>query len=267
MRRILAIVAGLVLIGMAWQAPASQAAPSATLHIAFLSAGEVVPGPGDADGGGDIRVSIGWQSGQFCWFLNTTKVAAPLTAVHLHRGSGGATGEIVRELHGPVSDPDPSNCNDLGRDLAKDIVKNLSSYYIDVHNEGFPNGALRGQLDNGAPVSMFPNLSGDQVVPGPGDADGAGGGWMGVSGADLCFSLDFGNVSFPTSAVHLHRGAARVAGEELALLRGPSADPKIGDCVPVGTALAADIQENPQEYYVDMHNEEFPAGAVRGQLR
>jgi hypothetical protein len=32
------------------------------------------------------------------------------------------------------------------RQLARDIVRNPSDYYVNVHNADFPGGALRGQL-------------------------------------------------------------------------------------------------------------------------
>lgn len=269
MRRFIAMVFALVLAGVVWQAAPgpAQAAPGATRYVTLLSAQEVIPGPGDADGDGDLSISIGRKTGTFCWFMNTTNVAAPLTAVHLHRGDVSESGEQVALLEGPTTSTGPAECNDLDRRLVKDIVKQPSAYYIDVHNEEFPDGALRGQLTNGAPVSLFMDFSGGEVVPGPGDANGAGGGPVGLSGTELCFSLTINNVTEPLTAVHLHRGAVGESGEQVALLHSTSADYQIGDCVDIGADLVSEIREHPQGFYIDVHNEEFPGGAVRSQLQ
>ncbi len=37
-------------------------------------------------------------------------------------------------------------------------------------------------------------------------------------------------------------------------------------CVKVDRALALEILKRPADYYVNVHNAEFPGGAVRGQL-
>ena len=39
---------------------------------------------------------------------------------------------------------------------------------------------------------------------------------------------------------------------------------QITGCVPVEPALAADVGQNPSDYYVNVHNAAFPGGAIRG---
>ena len=46
---------------------------------------------------------------------------------------------------------------------------------------------------------------------------------------------------------------------------GAPADGNAADCRSVG-ALAQEILSSPEEYYVNVHNGEYPGGALRGQL-
>jgi hypothetical protein len=39
-----------------------------------------------------------------------------------------------------------------------------------------------------------------------------------------------------------------------------------GGCVEVDRALVRAIIKDPQNYYVNVHNTDFPGGAIRGQL-
>jgi hypothetical protein len=43
-------------------------------------------------------------------------------------------------------------------------------------------------------------------------------------------------------------------------------DPYSGGCTAVDRELALAIITDPGSYYVNVHNAEFPAGALRGQL-
>ena len=62
-------------------------------------------------------------------------------------------------------------------------------------------------------------------------------------------------------AAHIHIGAAGVAGGVAVPL-----SPTSGCVDGVDKDLIKDIRQNPGNYYVNVHNADFPPGAVRGQL-
>ena len=49
-------------------------------------------------------------------------------------------------------------------------------------------------------------------------------------------------------------------------LTTPDAAGKSKACAKADAAVVKDILQTPAGYYVNVHNAEFPAGAVRGQL-
>ncbi|MEJ7819820.1 MAG: CHRD domain-containing protein [Rubrobacteraceae bacterium] len=110
------------------------------------------------------------------------------------------------------------------------------------------------------------SLTGANEVPGPGDPDGTGTAVVSVkpSAERLCFELSVDNIA-PATAAHVHDGPAGVAGPVVVTLTPPS-DGSSEGCVTADKTLLKDIKKNPTEYYVNVHNTEFPAGAVRGQL-
>ncbi len=73
-------------------------------------------------------------------------------------------------------------------------------------------------------------------------------------------------------AAHIHKGARGTNGPVVANLAWPQGG-QAGDCLteneagkfPTGERVQ-DILNNPTQYYVNIHNTEYPAGAIRGQL-
>jgi hypothetical protein len=109
-------------------------------------------------------------------------------------------------------------------------------------------------------------LTGAAEVPGPGDADGTGHVTLTLSAGknQICYELAVSNIGTATAA-HIHSGAADAAGPVLVMLKAPETGSS-KDCVTLDREKILDIIKNPQNYYVNVHNADFPDGAVRGQL-
>lgn len=115
------------------------------------------------------------------------------------------------------------------------------------------------------------DMSDERIV---GDKNGRGSAVVfGIDGdtATLCYSLIVNKIGAATGA-HIHEGAEGENGPVVAFL-APLADGTAGDCLTDGEegkfaegTTAAEILANPGDYYVNVHNEAFPNGAIRGQL-
>lgn len=109
-------------------------------------------------------------------------------------------------------------------------------------------------------------LNGDNVLGGAADSDGWGRARIGIHHAshELCTDLEVRSIGTVTSA-QLYRGRAGEAGEPVSRMERPR-DNDSWDCKQVGAALAEEIETNPSAFYVEIRTEEFPNGAIRGQL-
>lgn len=108
-------------------------------------------------------------------------------------------------------------------------------------------------------------LNGDNV-PGAADSDGWGRARIGIhrTSHELCTDLEVRSIGSVTSA-QIYRGGPGAAGEPVARIERPD-DEDSWDCKQIGEALAQEIESNPSAFYVEIRTEEFPNGAIRGQL-
>jgi hypothetical protein len=114
------------------------------------------------------------------------------------------------------------------------------------------------------PTELTATLLGANEVP-PADPNGEGTAlvFAAPSSPDtLCFVLFVDRIATPTDA-HIHRGAEGVVGPVRVPFKAP-ADGDAAGCTK--TTLATRILNNPQNWYVNVHNARFPSGAIRGQL-
>jgi hypothetical protein len=127
-------------------------------------------------------------------------------------------------------------------------------------------------------------LRGAAEIPGPGDPDGSGRAGIRINEDEerVCFSLRWKSLD-PVLFAHIHAGTEDVAGPvvvtlftagEGGLVTLSERPTDLRACTetfspPEGMGvgeLLQDIENNPDEYYVNVHSTIFPAGAIRGQL-
>jgi hypothetical protein len=119
--------------------------------------------------------------------------------------------------------------------------------------------------------TLIARMTGQQEVPGPGDEDGTGLAKIRLGEDEVCFRVRWDGIAAPHMA-HIHVGAKGVAGPIVVpLFVGetplPETITRVGGCVAADPAVIEAIRADPSGYYVNVHNLDFPAGAIRGQLK
>ena len=112
-----------------------------------LSGTEESPGPGVKDGVGSVVIDI--TGTNVCYDLKATMGEKP-TKAHIHEGAKGASGPVVVDLK-PAFEPGEAaytakSCVDLTPDVAANLLGDPAGYYVNVHSDAHPDGAMRGQL-------------------------------------------------------------------------------------------------------------------------
>lgn len=126
--------------------PASAGKPgTGTLREAELTGAEVVPTPGDLNGSGMGRFHFYPMKHKICYRVTVSGIQTA-TKAHLHMGGVGEEGSSVKLNLLPPRNSARECVRGLGERFIKKIAHNSSSYYVDVHNNEYPGGALRGQL-------------------------------------------------------------------------------------------------------------------------
>ena len=117
-------------------------------------------------------------------------------------------------------------------------------------------------------TTMAASLSGANERPTTGDVDGAGFALV-IIDPDLGtvrYALFVQNIGAPTAA-HIHRGTSDVAGPVVVNFNPSFSNGVASGSVQAGVSpLLNEIIGNPGGFYVNVHNGDFPGGAIRGQL-
>ncbi len=137
------LLASLVIASFAAADGMSAGAPRRT----SLNGAEEAPGPGDGDGTGFAVIRLNVGRARVCWELSWANIVTA-TASHIHRAPFGVQGPVVVPLFvsGTPTSPASGCTENVNPLLIQEIIDFPERFYVNIHNAGFPAGAIRGQL-------------------------------------------------------------------------------------------------------------------------
>ena len=100
----------------------------------------------DEDGTGTATVVLDPEAGTACWEMTVENVD-PILVSHIHEGAAGASGGVVVDLDLDGFEGSSEGCNEAAdADTLQAIIDSPADFYVNVHTEDLPGGAIRGQL-------------------------------------------------------------------------------------------------------------------------
>lgn len=149
MNRRLFVLLAIAAVALVVPTGAVSAADSGRPFATTLTGAAEVPGPGDPDASGSASITLNQGQRTVCFDVSWADVDGTVFASHIHVGAADVAGPVVVTLFtGSFGGTDAvSGCTeDVDRDLIKAIRQTPSGYYVNVHSDVFPGGAVRGQL-------------------------------------------------------------------------------------------------------------------------
>lgn len=149
MKKVIISIAAMLFLASFTLSPVNDLVTSKKVDLVSTSARiytAVLSGPGDPDGMGIATFEFNQGQGTITYTLDVQNIAMA-TAAHLHLGAVGVNGPVVVTLEAPA-DGSSSGVIYLDKETIKEIRKNPSGYYVNIHNAVYPGGALRGQIMN-----------------------------------------------------------------------------------------------------------------------
>jgi CHRD domain len=159
---VLAFMLGL-LASLAFSGVVTAAETTLTATLAGVTEGD---SPGDPDGTGTASIVIDPEAGTACWEL-TAEGIEPVTQSHIHVGAEGVSGDVVVPLDVDGFEGSSEGCIEPMDDAAilQEIVDDPAGYYVNLHTDDFPAGAIRGNLAAGtAPNTAMTTPGADASV-------------------------------------------------------------------------------------------------------
>jgi hypothetical protein len=149
--RLRVVIASSLIFGAAGMAAASPA-QAVTLYSANLAGAQVVPGPGDPDAVGFVDLSFGIDPeqpnrGRICAAWDITDLDPAGASAEIGLGQLGEAGATFAAVTPPDPEGPATDClSDLDLPTVQAIVDDPTGFFVQVRNDEFPDGAIRGQI-------------------------------------------------------------------------------------------------------------------------
>ncbi|HET8777067.1 MAG TPA: CHRD domain-containing protein [Candidatus Limnocylindria bacterium] len=152
-----ALVATLALAGGVFAAETTL-----TADLAGVTEGE---NPGNPDGSGSATITLDPETGDVCWDMTADGIGA-VTQSHIHTGGEGASGPVLIPLDVDGFDGTTEGCtSDVAAADIQMVLDNPAGFYVNLHTEDFPAGAIRGQLEGStSPNTALPAPAGSPLA-------------------------------------------------------------------------------------------------------
>lgn len=251
---------------------------------AVLTGSAEVP-PNSNPGFGNATVTFDETRQNITVTITVTGLGSPINNFHIHEAPPGTNGPVRVDLiglGGTFVGGTMTGTFPIAADVAQRMLKNPATFYVNIHTEALPGGAVRGQLAfaSGGTVTYAAELRpGNEVPPVP-NSNAFGSTFVTFDSINNTIAFDLSSVGIanPTMA-HIHRGVAGVNGPVIinfATSAGAFDDGRVHGAGPVATFASANLtpadltnlglEANAGGFYVNVHSALVPSGEIRGQL-
>lgn len=241
--------------------------------VATLSGANEVPAVA-VSGTGSVSLTFDSGAGTITGSWHLQSPSSNVSAAHIHTGAAGSNGGILVTFAGlPAAGGSFTTSNTgVSASLIQQILANPGSFYVNVHTTNNTGGEVRGQLGMGTscPSGQIVVLlaSGNEVPARTTSAQGMVALTLDGTAGTVTGNWTIVGQASNAVAAHIHQNVPGVNGP---IVVGFSPLPTAGGAfttttAPVNSALIANILQNPNGFYVNVHTADYADGEVRGQL-
>ena len=136
------------------------AAPRSFTFTVMMTGAQEPGGTGDPNASGSATLTLSPGAKEVCYALSWANVGNTtddrVWGGHIHIGPAGVNGDIFIHLFGGppaemntsfLGTDSTSGCVDAPSSAIARVIANPSGYYVNIHSNDYPGGAIRGQLD------------------------------------------------------------------------------------------------------------------------